>query len=184
MQDEPDAVDVGCDLLEYLQPLSANRRLENRKTGEVPARPRHSRYEATADWIADEHEYDRYGGCFLLQDRCHQIRTGYDHVRCHADQFFSESPRLVDVGASPADVDLDVAAFRPTQFLEAPLERRSASPPFNITFRVPHQQTDSPHPVRLLCPRRERPRGGRATEKCDELAPPHAGHRASSPVPE
>src|SRR5438445_7952840 len=118
MQDEPDAADVGCDLLEYPEPFSANRRLENGKTGEVPARPRHRCYEATANRIADEHEYNRYGEGLLLQDRRHQIGARHDHVRCGGDEFFSEGPRLVGVGTSPTSVDLDIAAFRPTEFLE------------------------------------------------------------------
>jgi hypothetical protein len=110
-----------CNLVKYLQPLSANGRLENRKTGEVPARSCHTRYEATADWIADEYEYDRNGECFLLQDRRHQIGTRHDHVGCDGDEFFSEGPCLVRVGTSPANVDLDIAAFCPTEFLRARL---------------------------------------------------------------
>src|SRR5436190_5705181 len=75
----------------------------------------------------------------------HQIGARHDYVRCHGDEFFSESPRLVGVGTSPTSVDLDIAAFRPTEFLEAQLERGSAGLTFNVAFGIPHQQTDPPH---------------------------------------
>ena len=36
-----------------------------------------------------------------------------------------------------------------------------------------HQDTDAPHPLALLRPRREWPGNGNAAKKCDEVAPPH-----------
>src|SRR5262249_8511462 len=41
-----------------------------------------------------------------------------------------------------------------------------------IVRRHVDESGDAPHPLRLLCARRERPRR-HAAEKCDELAPPH-----------
>jgi len=38
-----------------------------------------------------------------------------------------------------------------------------------------HQHADTPHPIRLLRARRERPRRSRAAEQRDELAPPPWG---------
>jgi hypothetical protein len=35
-------------------------------------------------------------------------------------------------------------------------------------------RADAPHPIRLLCPHRERPRCGGAAEKCDEFPSPMA----------
>ena len=59
-------------------------------------------------------------------------------------------------GTRALHVDLDIAAFRPTEFLEAPLECCNAGLSFNIAFGIPHQQTDPPHAFRLRG-RRERP---------------------------
>jgi hypothetical protein len=39
-----------------------------------------------------------------------------------------------------------------------------------------HQHADTPHPIRLLRARRERPRHSRAAQKRDELAPSEVEH--------
>ena len=134
---------------------------------------RHICDKATADGIADEHEYDRYGVCFLLHDLGHKIGTGHDYVWCHADQLFGEGPRLVGIGASPAGINPDVAPFGPTQFLKPLPECRSAGVSFRVAFAISQQQTDVPHPLRLLRAHFERPRYRRGTNKRDELAPFH-----------
>src|SRR5262249_45016674 len=43
------------------------------------------------------------------------------------------------------------------------------------------EATEAINPAGLLSARRERPRGHRAAEQRDELAPPHLGHRGSLP---
>ena len=40
-----------------------------------------------------------------------------------------------------------------------------------IALRKCHQRANAPHPLGLLCARRERPRSRRAAEQRDELAP-------------
>jgi hypothetical protein len=45
-----------------------------------------------------------------------------------------------------------------------------------------HQHADAPHPLVLLRPRRERPRGCRAAEQRNELATPQVGHGFPSAV--
>src|SRR5262249_59909013 len=68
----------------------------------------------------------------------------------------------------------------PCQFLpESPNVRLR----FRVTFRVGHQDANPPHLTGLLPPRRERPRGHRAAERRDEVAPPHVEHWASSHWP-
>src|SRR5262245_29035396 len=54
-----------------------------------------------------------------------------------------------------------------------------ARPRIRITLREAHQHADQPHPARLLRARRERPRSRNATDKRDELAPPHRRLRGS-----
>src|SRR5262249_37610251 len=45
---------------------------------------------------------------------------------------------------------------------------------FRIIRSKVHEHTDAPHPLSLLRVRRERPRGRRAAEQRDELAPLHS----------
>ena len=78
--------------------------------------------------------------------------------------------------ASPAPqrvVDPHVAAVGPAQLLQPLQERREAGLSFRIVRGQAHEHADAPHPLGLLRARRERPRGRRAAEKRDELAPPH-----------
>ena len=118
--------------------------------GKISARMRHICGEATADGIADEHEYDRYGLCFLLHDLGYKIGTGHDYVWRHADQLFGKGPCLVGIGPGPTGIDPDIAPFGPTQFLKPLPECQSAGLPFGVGFAISQQQTDSPHPLRLL----------------------------------
>src|SRR5262249_10489007 len=71
----------------------------------------------------------------------------------------------------PSIIDPQVVAIRPTQLLQALKERCQTSLPFRTVCGHAHQHTDSPHPLGLLRPRRDRP-CRRAAEQCDELAPP------------
>ena len=135
---------------------------------------RHICDEATADWIADEHEYDRYGARFLLHDLRYKVGTGHDYVWCHADQLFGKGPRLVGIGASPTRIDPHIAVFGPTQFLKLLAECRGAGLPFCIALAISQQQTDAPRALRLLCACRERQRRRRTAKNRDELAPPHS----------
>src|SRR5262249_60389412 len=70
--------------------------------------------------------------------------------------------------------DPHVIAVAPSQFLECLQERRHAPALFRIVFSQVRKHTDPPHPLRLLCPRRKRPRRRSATEQRDELAPLHS----------
>ena len=47
---------------------------------------------------------------------------------------------------------------------------------FRIVCGQVHKHTDAPHPLGLLRPRRERPRGRPAAEQRDELAPLYPNH--------
>ena len=73
------------------------------------------------------------------------------------------------VGQDP--VRLEFATPRPPEFREFLPERRGPGLRFTVALSKGHQDTDAPHPVRLLRGRRERPRGRRATQQRDELPP-------------
>src|SRR5580692_3458616 len=113
MEDEPGTVDLRCNLVEYLEPLTADRVLVIGETSGVTAGPFYAGGEATPDWVADKHEHDRYAAGFMQQNFSYLIATAYDHVRGHADQFSCERPRSFRTPASQAIVDLDVMALDP-----------------------------------------------------------------------
>src|SRR5262249_10238202 len=86
---------------------------------------------------------------------------------------FCQRMRAVNVARSPVIVRPDVASFRPTQVLQRLAGCRNARLCLRIALGKPHQHADAPHPVRLLRARHERPRGRRAAEQRDEVAPVH-----------
>jgi hypothetical protein len=65
MVDEPDTFELRCDLMEYLQPFTADGVLVIGETCGVTAWPFNAGGEATPDRVADKHEYDGYAGGFL-----------------------------------------------------------------------------------------------------------------------
>src|SRR6185436_16391528 len=71
----------------------------------------------------------------------------------------------------PTSLDLRIAAVCPTQLLQCLPERRNAGLAFGIVCGYGHKNTDPPHAITLLGPRRQRPNCC-AAEQRDELAPP------------
>src|SRR5262249_6399217 len=69
----------------------------------------------------------------------------------------------------------------PAQLLESALEHCSGDLPFRIVFGKRHQHADPPHPVGLLCLRRERPRRCCAAD-CGQQFPPSDGD-CHTPLP-
>src|SRR5262249_15418273 len=61
----------------------------------------------------------------------------------------------------------------PPELLETLPERRDLDLRVRVAFSISHQHANPPHPLALLRPRRQRPRG-RATKQPDELAPLHS----------
>src|SRR5262245_31959644 len=82
----------------------------------------------------------------------------------------------VDTARGPADVKARIAAVGPAQFRQPLDESGELSPPPRIALVRTQEHADAPHPLGLLRPRRERPRGGRAADERDELTPPHVEH--------
>ena len=58
---------AGCDLLEQLQPFSADAVFEKHETGGVAARPRQTVDEPAGNWIGDDREHDWHGARRLQQ---------------------------------------------------------------------------------------------------------------------
>src|SRR5262249_47470075 len=95
-----------------------------------------------------------------------------NEVGLQRDEFHREAPNRLRIGGCrPANVDPSVAALCPPELLESVQERRDQRLP--RTTLIAHQHPNPPHPLWLLRPRRERPRGCRAAEQRDERAPFH-----------
>src|SRR5262245_8757008 len=147
-------------------------RLYSRDMNPVALPPGQAVDEASADRITDDREHDRHcAGC--LQQWPHgRGARGQDDVRCERDQFRRVSTSAVGIASAPAIVDPHVAALGPAQLLQHLQERRDAGLAFRIVRGVRDEHADAPHPLALLCERRERPRC-RAADERDELAPSH-----------
>ena len=88
--------------------------------------------------------------------------------------------------ALPAAQRVSIRTLRPigpAQLLQPLQERRDAGLTFRIVRGCGHEHADAPHPLGLLRARRERPRGRRAAEKRDELAPLHVPRERTSSGP-
>src|SRR5262249_17713915 len=59
-RDHQNAADIGCSLLEHLQPLATHRRIVTSETGDIAVGMSKTGNKATADRIADTDEHDRY----------------------------------------------------------------------------------------------------------------------------
>src|SRR5262245_35731359 len=81
---------------------------------------------------------------------------------------------LGGIGTRIAIFDQDVAAGRPSELPEPLSKILKIALRVRIVLGNPQQYRDPPHPPALLRARRERPRGCRAAEQRDELAPFHS----------
>jgi hypothetical protein len=119
------ACDARHDLFEQLQPFCADTVFEREETRGVAARPRQARDKSSADRIRDDHEYDRHGVSYLQQRPRSPAALGEDHVRRECDHF-----RCVLVSGGNAcaktEVELDIAAIGPAQFLQSLHEQGEA----------------------------------------------------------
>ena len=99
---------------------------------------------------------------------------GQDDVRRERDQFRRVS---ANVGRHwPSAQRVSIRTLRPTvqpNCCQRLQERRDAGLTFRIVRGCGQEHADAPHPLGLLRARRKRPRGRRAAEKRDELAPFH-----------
>src|SRR5262245_33167973 len=77
------------------------------------------------------------------------------------------------IGRCPADVDLHIAPDGPAQLLQPLQERPDAGLKFRIVCGYGQEDPNAPHPLGLLCVRRQRPPRHASAEQRDDLAAPH-----------
>jgi hypothetical protein len=99
-----------------------------------------------------------------------------------ANQLLRERSYPIPASPAPPKVDPQVAAIGPTQVRKRLRKRRIAKLPFSIVFVDPHDHSDPPHPLGLLCACRERPRRGTRKPYDDAAqATPRDGLAAAEP---
>ena len=162
---------AGRDLLEQFQPFSAHAVFELSKAGGVAARPRQAVDDSRRrpDRRPRGTRSARCGSPAATPPRA--IAVSQNDVRRERDQFRCVSANGVDVVAAPAGIDPHVAADRSSPIAAAPAGTPDAGLIFRIVRGAGHEHADAPHALGLLRARRERPRGRRAAEQRDELAP-------------
>ena len=162
------------DLLEYCRPLTGNTLVVKLQTRQIAARPREARHEPGAHRIRDFGEDDRDCAALALHGSSNRRRTGEDDVGLQGDQLFREHLVLIGSIRREADVDTDVAVFRPPELLEPLPECRKLGLRFRIVLSSVHQHADASQLVRLLRFGDERRKGEAADcEPAEKGAPVH-----------
>jgi hypothetical protein len=159
-------------LFEQLQPLAAHAIFELDKAGGVASRPRQAIDETGTDGIGHDYKHDRYRPCRSQQGPDYRAPIGDDDIRRQRRELPDVLARAFNFARCPADVDLDVATFGPSQLSQYLLKCCDAHPPFWVPIGHAHKHTNAPPPLDRLCVGNEGPTG-RAAKKCDELAPLH-----------
>jgi hypothetical protein len=182
IEDHRDRFDARRDLLQQFHPFRPHAGLFDPESGDHPARLRQAADEALCHRIGHRNEHDGNGVGRPPGGDQGRSAVGQHEVDAQIDQFFGLRLRANGIARRPAKFDLDVARRRPMQLLQALLQRRSLFLSLGIAGRAAHQRADPAPALRLLRPRRERPRR-RAAEKRDERATIHSitsSARASS----
>src|SRR5712691_2654011 len=172
------AAEIGCDLLEGCEQLAGDRGGKIGEARGVAARPGYARGDPAADWIADDHEYDRNGPGGLDQRFHNRGAVADDDVGLKPDQLFRKGPHAVGIAGGKTIFDPQVLPDGPSLLLESVLENLDTDLRFRIVCQS-HQNPDGPNPFGPLGARRDRPHCGRADQKSREPASSDANcHRA------
>src|SRR5580704_4783353 len=94
-----------------------------------------------------------------------------DDVRRQIDQLLCKNFDAADVTASPAVIDLEIAALAPTKLVETLPKYLNARTCVRVVLGGRHQHANPAHPLALLRARRQRPRESSASERSNEFPP-------------
>src|SRR5262249_26364146 len=157
-------------LLEQFQPFASNCRLHNGETGGVTAWPSQVLNEAAANRISNDYKHDR-DGPRLLQHLSRRRRVLHkNNFGLQLNQFFrSTLPRFRIIERPPTKFDVDIAAFRPAEFLESFPERGQIIVKFWVALGMRHEYADASRSTGLLRLRRNWPCRRRAANDLDEV---------------
>ena len=135
----------------------------------------------TGSVTVDKYDWDRPR--LPQEGRSHRRSLRNDQIRMELSQLFRERADPIDVGATPSNLHLQVAAARPPQFRKRLCEPGKMRLPLGVAFIHAHQHTDPSHMTGVLSARHERPRR-RTAQQRDDFPPPHEHlRRKSGPAP-
>src|SRR5439155_355552 len=133
----------------------------------------HACDEPATDRIGHLHEHDRDGTGFSRQQRQERIAHDQDHIGRERDNLIRRRLNALGVADSVSKLNLNVLIDVPAESPQSLSERGHPDPPFWVLLGESGKHTQSSHALGgLLRARRARPRGRRAAESQDELAPP------------
>src|SRR5262249_44162368 len=142
----------GCDILEDLQPFAYQGEIWIAEPSDITVRPSETLDDALADRIGDSNEHDWDAPGLPLQGHHHIGGTGKDDIGTQSHEFFGVCDDAFEV-ATPANVDLDVAAIGPTQLFQCLLELGEQHACFRIVV-ASDKHADATHSLSLLPTRR------------------------------
>src|SRR5262249_22204321 len=141
-------------------------------TGEIAARPREAADKTEPDRVFADQEYDGNSRGRRLGRKRRGRASGRDNdANLTADQIVRELREAIDAILRPAINDGHVFTFGKADLFQALAE--CAETARHGIRRSAIEEPDHRHRW-LLRARRDRPRGRRATDERDELAPPHS----------
>src|SRR5262249_36141087 len=144
-----------CDILEDLQPFAYQGEIWIAEPSDIAVRPGEILDDALADRIGDSNEHDRDAPGLPLQGHHHIGGTSKDDIGTQSYEFFGVCNPTFGV-ATPANVDLDVAAIGPAQVFECLLELGEQRACVHIVI-ASDKHANPPHSLRLLRARHDRP---------------------------
>src|SRR5262249_40868319 len=142
-----------------------------RQTSNVAARSRQTVDKSVGDRVPCRRKHDRYDRCRLL---CREDLWGSrrdNNVDLEPDELGRDLSEAIGAAFRPAILDCYGAAFDPVELTSS--LPKSGAPLAGRRTRALARKPDGRQLLRLLRPRRERPRRRCAAEQREELAPPH-----------
>src|SRR6516164_1991506 len=133
-----------------------------------------ARYEAVADRVGDQREYNRDGLRLAGKRGCCRGRRCQQHVGLQPDKLSCECVQQIDVAAALAYPDPHIAAFGPAELGKTPREFREQCLTFWIGGGITHEHPDPPNLIGLLRASSDRPTDHCAAKQRDKLAPSHS----------
>jgi len=180
IEQQSDDGSVGNELKQELQLLRCEVAAKPADAGNVRARFVQAGDKAGLDWIAAEGEHDRdRWRCGLGSVNRGSAAGGDDHAGPSLDQIGRQPWQPNVLAPCPPRLNDRILAFDNTRFLQS-LSQSSETRRKRLR-RTATKEPDHRHCRLLLRARGEWPRGGRAREQRDELAPPLVEHGAFFP---
>src|SRR5262249_61634788 len=149
--------DLWRDLLEQIEPLRAERRLQIRETCHVAARMREAGHKTLRHWLAHRDEYDRHSRSRRLDFAQTPTAVDCDHVRHLSPQLLCDAAGPLAVQHPPEIINGYIAAGNPPRLFQSVSERSSTQLSLRVALNVLHHNRDPPHSLALLRTRRHRP---------------------------